>query len=320
MIARGIDQVAIAKRAGGEGFEVIARFGPMFASQIRLQAHRHRKALLEFPHIGSEHDALIVRAFERVRGGLSIDRFLCDPSLSRKLQSECASLGLRAPEAAINLRLLSIRKQSSHEFRNTEQPARARGIVERLGLGVEAAMRYIAVRFGASVDDMLAHPEIGRAFVEFARRISRGGSDVDYRLCALQIRKGRHISGKYEERVAELNERMIGRRWRSIGSPAEAAWKEVPTGAGLVELRAPEQSLYVLRTRRIEESIEQTFSREAVERLLRSDILSEVRVCDTQLRVIGRKDLPAGTPKAWELFLIRRYAPRFNWPVHEEAA
>jgi hypothetical protein len=39
----------------------------------------------------------------------------------------------------------------------------------------------------------------------------------------------------------------------------------------------------------------------------------------TQLRYLHRKQLPAGTPKAWELFLIHEYRPRFNWPVTVDA-
>jgi hypothetical protein len=292
----------------------------MFASQIRLQAEVNRRRLIDFPHIGSEYDRTIIRAFEKVRQGLSVDRFLCDPSLSRRLQRECAELGVVAPEPALNLRLLAIRKSAGRGiFKETQRPAGARDIVERLGLGVEAAMRHIALRFGASVDDMLAHPEIGRVFVDHARRIARGGNEIEYRLCALQIRKGRHISGIYEEKVADLNVRMIERRWESLGAVKDAAWKQAPEDAGLVELRTPDQSLYLLRTRHISASIEESFSLDAVSRLLRSDYFSEIQPDMTQLRYLHRKQLPAGTPKAWELFLIHEYRPRFNWPVTVDA-
>lgn len=321
-MSRGkIDQVAISRIAGGEGFEIPPpRFGPMFAAQIRLQAERHREGLLDFPHIGSEHDRVIVRLFERLRQGLSIDRFLCDPSLSRRLHRECAEQGLNVPEPALNLRLLAIRKSARRgTFKDTTRPAVARDIIERLGLGVEAAMRHISLRFGASVDDMLAHPEIGKVFVEHARRIARGGNEIEYRLCALQIRKGRHISGIYEQKIAELNVRMVERRWETLGRAKDSGWKQAPSDAGLIELRVPNQSLYLLRTRHIAESLEESFSLESVNRLLRSDYFSEIAPDSTLLRYLPRKQLPAGTPKAWELLLIHEYRPRFNWPVTSEA-
>lgn len=322
-MSRGkVDQIALSRIAGGEGFEISApRFGPMFATQIRLQGERYRKNLLDFPHIGSEYDRAIVRAFEKIRQGLSVDRFLCDPALSKKLQRECAELGLHAPEPALNLRLLAIRKSAGRgTFKETQRPAAARDIVERLGLGVEAAMRHVSLRFGASVDDLLAHPEIGKAFVDHARRISRGGNEVEYRLCALQIRKGRHISGIYEEKVADLTVRMIERRWESIGSVKDLAWKQAPNEAGIIELRIPDQSLYLLRTRHIAESLEESFSMDSVSRLLRSDYFSEIEPHSTLLRCLPRKQLPIGTPKAWELFLIHKYRPRFNWPVTADAS
>ncbi|MBS0187921.1 MAG: hypothetical protein JSS51_07620 [Planctomycetes bacterium] len=314
--------VDLGRALPGEGFLVpTPRFGPMFANQIRLQAEVNRRRLIDFPHIGSENDQIIIRAFEKLRKGLSVDRFLCDPALSKRLQRECAGHGLVAPEPAINLRLLAIRKSAGHgTLKQTDRPTAARDIVERLGLGVEAAMRHIALRFGASVDDMLAHPEIGKVFVDFARRIIRGGSEIEYRLCALQIRKGRHISGVYDEKVAELNMRMVAKRWESIGSPREALWKNAPLDAGIVELRAADSSLYVLRTRHIAASLQETFSPESVERVLRSDYFSEIKRESTSLRFLPKKQLPAGTPKAWELFLIHELQPRFNWPVTQEAA
>lgn len=313
--------VDLGRAVPGEGFIVpTPRFGPLFANQIRSQAEVNRRRLIEFPHIGGEHDRVIVRAFEKIRQGLSVDRFLCDPALSKRLQRECAELGLAAPEPAINLRLLAIRKSAGRgTFKETQRPAGARDIVERLGLGVEAAMRHIALRFGASVDDMLAHPEIGRVFVDHARRIARGGNEIDYRLCALQIRKGRHISGVYEEKVADLKVRMIERRWESLGLVKDATWKQVPEDAGLVELRTTDQSLYLLRTQHIAASIEESFSLDSVSRLLRSDYFSRIQPDMTLLRYLRRKQLPAGTPKAWELFLIHEYRPRFNWPVTADA-
>lgn len=312
-----VDQVAISRVVGGQGFVIpMPRFGPMFLAQIRLHGELNRERLIEFPHIGSESDKIIIRAFESVRDGLSVDRFLCDPALSRKLQRECMQLGVTAPEAALNLRLLAIRKNAGRgRFRETKRTAAARDIVERLGLGVEAAMRHITLRFGASVDDMLAHPEIGRAFVEHARRIATGGNEIDYRLCALQIRKGRHISGLYQKKVAGLDVEMISRRWESIGELRNSAWSDAPKDAGLVELRTLQQSLFLLRTRHIAESIEESFSVDAVRRLLRSDHFLDVQPERILLRYLPQKSLPSGTPKAWELFLIHEYRPRFNWPV-----
>lgn len=316
-----LNQLAISRIAGGEGFELRrAGFGPMFSGQLAAQLAVARASLFEFPRIGSEHDETIRRAFERVRNGLSADRFLCDPMLSRKLWHECKKLGIKAPEAAINLRLLAIRKARPGILKQTERIASTRDVVERLGLGVEAAMRFMSIRYGASVDDFLAHPELGEKFEKFAKRISKGGNAVDYRLCALQIRKGRHISGVYEEKVDELGIALIKNRWHELGTVNEAHWKVVPQEAGLIELRTSDESLYIGRTRHIGRTLEASFGKDSVVPLFRTDYTDGLSIKDAQVRCVGRSELPIGTPKSWELFLIQHYRPRYNWPVDAEAA
>jgi hypothetical protein len=321
MMPSKLDQFAINRVVGGESFLLKGRtgFGPLYASQIRLQGDEARSRLLEFPRIDASQDELIADAFERVREGLSADRFLCDPKLSRALHVECAKRGLDAPEAAINLRLLAVRKNPRRNlhFRETRRPAAARDIVERLGPGVEAAMRFTTARYGASVDDMLAHPGIGREFVRFAAKVSSGGTGVEYRMCALQIRKGRHIAGEYSERVAKLDVEDLEHRWIDA---RDGAPPKLLAGPGLIEMETRSHPLYLLRTRRIGETLEKTFTPESIDRLIHSDPFARLNGEHVTLRFVGKRDLPSGTPKAWELLLIRERQYRFNWPVTVDEA
>jgi hypothetical protein len=315
------NNVRIAQLVGGEGFILTGvRFGGLHSGNVLNQIHARRSRLIGFPHIGHDHDETIRDAFEHLRKGLSADRFLSDPALSKILQKECRRRGLTAPEPAINLRLLAIRKSAGGSgFKGTEHPARARHLVERFGPGVEAAMKFVLLRFGASVDDMLAHPAIGAEFSEVAQNISPGATEIEYRLCALQVRKGRHLSGAYEQRVEELDSQMIARRWENLGTPDEAEHRDIPAEPGLLELSADTQSLYVLRTSLIGATVASTFAPNQVRRLLKTDLFSEYEHKRLNLRYVRRKDLQFGSPKSWELRLIKDRQPIFNWPVSEAA-
>ncbi|MEM6507226.1 MAG: hypothetical protein AAF711_17440 [Planctomycetota bacterium] len=139
---------------------------------------------------------MIVKAFEKISNGYSPDRFLADPSLVKKFNKLCVELGLKRKPVEINRRLLAMRKRTGGGLiKPTTNYDRRAGLIEKLGPAVEFAMTKMAVRFGASVDDLLASPEIGSAFESVARRIIPRGTAVEYRLCALQIRKATHVKG-----------------------------------------------------------------------------------------------------------------------------
>ena len=162
---------------------------------------------------------------------------------------------------------------------------------------------------------MLAHPAIGRDFVRRARLISPGGTGIEYRQCALQIRKGRNISSDYQGSLTGLSADMLSERWWNLGDLDQAAMKELPKGTGIIELREQEKPLFVMRPDSLEEAVERSFRPKVVRHLFDNDPFFEGRIDHVNLRIIPRKELPAATPKAWEITLIQEWKPRFNWPI-----
>jgi hypothetical protein len=313
---------ALSDTGAGESFVLpfVPLFGAMNASALlrhAVERHAQLQRTIELTH---DWDEEIKAAFEKLRKGLSPDRFLADPSSSRALQRELArQYRLKAPESAINLRLLGLRKAHRKSFAPTETPARARHLIELYGPGVEAALRAVKFRYGASIDDMLAFPEIGEDFESIARELSPGATPIEYRLCALQIRKGRHLTGTYEQQAKELDVRRLDRRWIDLGSPRDAQRADVSEKAGLLELLTPDQSLYILRTQHVDRSIHTTFRPEQVKRLLDNERFLRTEYKDVQLRAVQKKQLPGGTLKTWELKLMNIRNPLLNLPFSRAA-
>lgn len=306
----------------GESFVLrsMPRFGPMHASQVLRQAANRSSHLIASARLDHSHDAVIHAEFERLRSGLSLDRFLADPILAKRLWKACVSKGLQSAPYLINLRLFAMRKVRRDAFKGTEKPARAQHLIEHYGPAVEAAMRFVKFRFGASIDDMLAHPVIGEAFAKVAATIIPGGTDIDYRLCALQIRKGRHLTGLYAGIAKGLDVESIESCWMNLGTLDGAQRREVSDRGGILELSSLKKPVYFLRTGALNESIQQTFRPEQIRKLLDVDNFVDLNYKTLRLRAVKKSDLPGGTPKAWELKLIDVYNPLLNWPVHQNEA
>jgi hypothetical protein len=79
------------------------------------------------------------------------------------------------------------------------------------------ASSQIRYRYGASVDDILAYPEIGEEFDKLAERLAPGWTPLEYRLAALYVRKNL--------RRCKREERSLFNRINA--SRADSAAKEV---------------------------------------------------------------------------------------------
>jgi hypothetical protein len=306
----------------GESFVLprLPRFGPMFAQQVIRQGFNRAKQLLSEAQLDHQYDDLIRAEFERLRKGVSLDRFLADPILSLKLSRACAARGLKAPEYAINLRLFALRKIKKSAFKTTERPTRAHYLIEEYGPAVETAMRLVKFRFGASVDDMIAHPAIGEVFVKVASAINPGGTPTQYRLCALQIRKSRNLTGVYEKIAESLEVEWIESRWLELGTIDQAFLRDVSERGGLIKIYTTTEPLYILRTNVLNDSLHQTLRPQHIKKLLDIDTFLNVEYADLRVQAVKNADLPGGTPKAWELKLIDAYNPLLNWPVNDREA
>lgn len=273
-----------------------------------------------FTTMGSEYDNLIAEVFERIRSGLSVDAFLADPKLSRDLAAGVRASGVRASQFQIAMRLFALRKQASDLISKTSRQTRTRDLLSKYGPGTEAAMLRTTARFGASVDDMVAHPQVGREFVRLAKKISPGGTAKEYRLSALQIRKSRNLSHSDQQQTEKLHASELDLRWTELGSPGKLSGVSAHARYGLAELTDRGEPLFVLRTRRLAEVIETAFSPTVVDRMLAESWFSEAPT-DLSVRYVANQDLPHSVAaRPWELVILRDQQPPLNWPILKQAA
>ncbi|MCW5777460.1 MAG: hypothetical protein KIS87_13570 [Phycisphaeraceae bacterium] len=266
-------------------------------------------------------DEVIRKAFEELRGGLAVDRFLADPALTKRFNSLCRRLGVKQSSANVNRRLLRLRKATGG---GRLRPATIRDVhprlTERIGPAAESAMVKMLVRFGASVDDILADPELGEEYEAFARLVIDDGTALEYRLCALQIRKSRHLSKQDRMLFEELDPVAIVDEFIDLGTIAEPEFAKVPEGDGIVVLCEPSRPLFLSRFRSLIDGA-QTLARESVVRGLGGDsVLWDPDTDAIRVRAIEAESLPVGPVQLWELRLISEWRPTFNWPVRPARA
>src|SRR6266446_2230345 len=84
-------------------------FGVLPATADLLRFRPRVASPVEFTY---QMDSKIAKAFENVRKGMAPERLLWDEQLSRKFHERCRSLGLHAPTAQLDRRLINIRKNS----------------------------------------------------------------------------------------------------------------------------------------------------------------------------------------------------------------
>lgn len=247
-------------RKGFGGFSAAPALGEMLASRpkplVRLQRDDTR-------------DAKIVKAFARVHRGYSADRLLADPDLDKAFIDACRDLGINEPPAAVNRRLLRIRKATDLPNRlprtSVEDPRDLRPFL----ITAELAFAQIGYRYEASYDDLISDPEIGAAFDALARRMGHEGSAVDYRLAALHLRKNIRSRSRAEQReLADLGVEDLIKRWEAVGPVAKVPIEDLPDNDGIFALSEPGRYLYLTRYPDL---------REGVERFRDPDVLSALK-------------------------------------------
>lgn len=274
------------------------------------------KSPISMQTIGPEFDDIIVDSFERIRNGLSVDAFLADPKLARRLAGLCIDKGVESSQFAIAMRLFAIRKRGQGDLERTQTVTHADRLLASYASGVESAMLFVYTRFGASVDTAIAHPTLQKLFSQHARRISPGATIREYSLCALSIRKTRFI-GQYLKKMENFHADDVESRWLDAGRPA--ARKGVVaegTKAGLAELRSNDRTLFLLRNRDIVRASEQALEPGVVQRLIQNDWFHAAPPSEMGIRILFANQLPQGiTPKVAELAILRDRKPPFNWPL-----
>jgi len=303
------------------------QFGGFDRLRITHDMLRNRINITEPPLLFGDRsaDQLIIDAFEQTREDRSIDRLLADPAHANRFYKACRSLGLRAPPGKIFRRLLSMRKHKPCTLKilATSERSAIRDF-DCLAHAAEFAMMQVRYCMGATCDDILADPEVGRQFDKLAERISPGWEPVDYRLAALRIRKARHCPKARLSLFGEMHLGLITRRWIDAGTIPSPRLDGVPEGAGIFTLSESDNDdrvLYVRSTNALSRVLSQVIKPTLFEAL--RGPYWQPRPDAIALKLIPfEKRLPLldyGL-RLWELKLILEKVPVFNLPVHTKVA
>jgi hypothetical protein len=188
-------------------------------------------------------DSIIVKAFEQVHGGYSIDRTLADPQLAARFVETCQQLGIDASHAAVCRRLLRLRKEGGFPIRTTKQDNRN---LHPFLIPAELAFAKLTYRYDASYDDLLADPDVGKAFDENVAKLVRLDDVVAYRLAALHLRKNVRSRRKADaEQLADLDISKVKAHWHTAGRLSDVQPDAVPDSEGVFSLREPDRYLYL---------------------------------------------------------------------------
>lgn len=269
-------------------------------------------------------DAGLVAAFEEIRDGLAPDRLLWDRRLARRFAVECRRKGIELRPPALVRRLIAIRK-SPHK-------ARAKGIVlspttrkethpaprDQDVCAIEYALVRLRYRYGASIDDILIEPELGKEFEGIATQLSSDSSSQDLRRGALYLRKTRNLKKKQLGFFRELDLDAFEAAMSDRGPLSGLRLGDLPEEPGVIRITEPPRYLFVADPRSLRDSMAPFLVGRAL------DAMADAfwRPDPTQLRLglfVG--DTFNGVPVAhWELKLIHDRQPVFNWPVRRKVA
>ena len=181
---------------------------------------------IEMPPLGPDNsrDSIIVEAFGEIHDGYSVDRSLADPQLAARFVKRCRQLGIDAPHAAICRRLLRLRKAGGFPIKTTREDKRN---LHPYLVPAELAFAKLTYRYDASYDELLADPDVGKAFDENVARVARSGDAVSYRLAALHLRKNVRSRRKADaKQLAHLDISKVEAHWHTPGHP-----RACPTGS-----------------------------------------------------------------------------------------
>lgn len=317
MTQQPLNPYAIGKSLGGVMVPgARGRFGAMGLLQTTADLLAARPELLPQVDFSDSDDEVIRKAFEKIRDGLAVDRFLADPTLAKRFNSLCRKLGVRARPGAVNLRLLRLRKASGGgRLRPSTRREQHNRLIELFGPGVEAAMVKLSARYGASVDDVLAEPDLGQRFEALAREVSPGGTPLEYRLCALQIRKSRRLSRPDRDLFERLSTADIADRLTDLGSVDGLRSSDAPGDKGILVVQEPARPLFVGLFDDLRSAAGRIGRPSFVQGLAADSRFWTPDPSQVHLRFIGADDLD-GSARVWELRLIRDWRPTFNWPVN----
>ncbi len=216
------------------GFSAAATVGQMLANRPS-----------ETPPLAPDlsRDSIIIKVFAQIHDGYSVDRTLADPQLAAQFVNQCQRRGIEASHTAICRRLLRLRKAGGFPIKTTRQDKRN---LHPFLIPAEIAFAKLTYRYDASYDDLLADPDVGKAFDENVARVTRAGDAVAYRLAALHLRKNilsrRQADAK---QLADLDISKVKAHWHTAGYLSDVQLNALPDSEGVFALREPDRYLFL---------------------------------------------------------------------------
>lgn len=323
-----LNQYAISKILGSKMIPVkrprFGNFGLLEANAEALRAQQLSGSASPATHFSYNEDRLVVQAFEDVRQGAATDAILWNRSLARAFAQRCRELGLEAPDAFLNRRLINIRKNIRRYEKHgiSISPATKSdlypSIVPQYAHVIEFALVRLRYRYGASIDDVLLNPELGEKFEYLASELAPDLRDVDLRLGALYIRKTRHFEKKDIPKIESLDVGVVENAWSKPVSLAAVSPADIPSSPGLIELKEEGRYLYISRNENIRPAVDQLRTGKAFDLVANGFWTPRLEEITFQF-VSGAKVAGIGVG-VWERRLIRDREPIFNWPIPHHAA
>ncbi len=304
----------------------LGRFGGFGLLENVAEALRTRESSPEFnaTSVKTEftfaEDAVVVRAFEDVRQGASVDALLWDPKLAHAFYRRCRELELNAPDTLLARRLLAIRKNIRRYERHgiaispTTKKKPHVSIVPRYAHIIEFVLMKLRYRYGASIDDILLDRRLGEIFETQAAEFAPGVSILDLRLGALYIRKCRYFKKSEFEKLASFDLGAIDSAFTSPISLSNVKSELIPQAPGLLEVREKDRFLYISRNECLRPAVEQFRTGKAFELVANGFWTPDLANISIQV-VAGAKVEGIGIG-LWERRLIHDRRPVFNWPIH----
>lgn len=164
-----------------------------------------------------------------------------------------------AADHAIALRLLGLRKSPRKHVRIKKAAVKEpkRSFID-FAFAAEIAMSQIKYRYGASVDDILAYPDIGREFDKLAAGLYPGLTPLDYRLAALHVRKSRFCEAGERDLFDAIKTASVERNARDYGALENLDLDKVDGVEGImsiVEQTSQNRELYISQTKNAKQAV-----------------------------------------------------------------
>ena len=323
-----LNQYAISRMLGTKMKPVkAARFGNFALLETTAEALRARE--MKGPANSTAHftytkDKVVVQAFEAVRNGVAPDAILWDTALADTFYDSAKRLGLDAPAAFLGRRLINVRKNARRYAKHGIEIAPATvspphtSILQQHAHVIEFALVRLRFRYGASIDDILLDPELGRKFEELAHSVAPSLPSQDLRLGALTLRKSRFLEKKRLNELVSLNPGELEAACSAPISLSDMRASDIPAKPGLIELTEGSRFLYIARSENLRPTVTQFHTGKAFS--IMANQFWEPSLDEIKLRfLVGARWHGVGMG-TWERKLIYDHEPVFNWPMQKKAA